>query len=148
MPVRKALIDSAVALHADGRAHSLRDPCREIVEAAGAGTIEAYASVEFLQEYIHVARRHGNPISKVEPRVDLLRRVLRLHPFTDELIGSMVELLGRHPELETRDAVHLATAIHLGITTVVSPDRHFDGVDRVERVDPRDLVAVAALMGE
>lgn len=146
--MRSALIDSAVALHADGRAHPLREPCRHLIRAAGEGSYEGHASVELIQEYVHVSRRSGKPLDRITHRVDLLRRILRLHPFTDELLAPTLGILEEYSQLETRDAVHLATAINLGVELIVSPDHHFDGIDEIERVDPRDPSAVAALTGD
>lgn len=64
--MRSALIDSAVALHADGSAHPLRDPCRQIIRAAGESSFEGHASVELIQEYLHVTRRNGKPLDTIE----------------------------------------------------------------------------------
>ncbi len=144
--MRSALIDSAVPLHADGRSHPLREPCRRLIGAAGEGAYEAHASVELLQEYVHVARRNGKPLEKIEHRVGLLQRALRLHPFGENLLPPALALLREYPNLQTRDAIHLATALDLGIELIVSPDRHFDRITEIERIDPLDEDAVAELI--
>ncbi len=41
-----------------------------------------------------------------------------------------------YPTLDARDVVHVATCIHEGIPTIVSPDRAFDQVAEVRRIDP------------
>ena len=38
--------------------------------------------------------------------------------------------------LSARDVVHVATCVHEGITEIVSPDRGFDQVAEVRRIDP------------
>lgn len=145
--MRPVLVDSAVALHADGNPDALRDPCRRILAAAGAGQLEAHASVEFVQEYVHVNHRRGNSMEKTRKRVELLRRTLRLHPFAPEMIPSVLDLLRDHPVLHTRDAIHAATAIDLGLDTIVSPDKHFDGLGSLERLDPLDRDVMDAVVG-
>lgn len=43
--------------------------------------------------------------------------------------------------------VHVATCAEEGITTIVSPDRAFDAVGPVRRIDPADTGALDALLG-
>jgi len=42
--------------------------------------------------------------------------------------------------------VTAATALNRGVVAILSADRDFDGVSGVERVDPADTTAVAALL--
>ncbi len=44
-----------------------------------------------------------------------------------------------------RDGIHAATALNHGIELVVSPDRAFDRVPGLRRVDPADAVATLRL---
>lgn len=145
--MRAVLVDTAVALHADGADHPLREPCRTIIGAAAEGVLEGHANVELVQEYVHVARRRGGAIARIERRLDLIRRVLQLHPFTEAMVPSMLEALRAHSQLQTRDAIHVATALDLSIGSIVSPDRHFEGIDGITRIDPLDEDAVAELTG-
>lgn len=48
------------------------------------------------------------------------------------------DLVDRYPRLEARDIVHVATCLHEGITEIISPDRGFDAVDGLTRIDPTD----------
>jgi predicted nucleic acid-binding protein len=47
--------------------------------------------------------------------------------------------------LIARDASFAAVALNRGVAYVLCPDRGFDDVPGLERVDPADLDAVAAL---
>lgn len=51
----------------------------------------------------------------------------------------------QYERIRSRDALFVATALNRGIERVVSPDRHFDGIPGLTRVDPADEEAVAAL---
>ena len=50
------------------------------------------------------------------------------------------ELAARYrPSLDSRDLVHVATCLHEGITAIISPDRGFDLVAEVRRIDPGEF---------
>lgn len=63
------------------------------------------------------------------------------------MVPPMFESLRARSQLQTRDAIHVATALDLGIGSIVSPDRHFEGIDGITRIDPLDEDAVAELIG-
>lgn len=139
------LIDTSVPLHAEGGPGEPGDGCRRVMERIGVGSIEASASVELIQEYVHVKRRRGHPLESIETRVDLLSSLFRLLPFEVDHVAQMLDLLHDSPQLNTRDAIHAATAIGAGIEIIVSTDSDFDGIDALTRIDPRDRTAVDGL---
>lgn len=51
-------------------------------------------------------------------------------------LRAALDFVERYPCLGVRDAVHAATAIHIGIPHLISTDRVFDTVAEVVRVDP------------
>jgi predicted nucleic acid-binding protein len=48
-------------------------------------------------------------------------------------------LFGAHDGLDFRNAVLIATALNRGIDAIVSPDRDFEEVGGLERIDPADV---------
>ena len=62
-------------------------------------------------------------------------------PITHALDASRPGSRGQVPDLAARDLVHVATCIHEGITEIVSPDRGFDQVAEVRRIDPAAFMA-------
>jgi uncharacterized protein len=44
-----------------------------------------------------------------------------------------------------RDAIFAAQALNRGIDAILSPDRGFDSIPGLERIDPADAEAVATL---
>jgi hypothetical protein len=48
----------------------------------------------------------------------------------------MPELVEAHPTLAARDLIHVATCLQEGISDIVSPDRGFDAVPGIRRIDP------------
>jgi uncharacterized protein len=63
-----------------------------------------------------------------------------LHEFGEDDLRLALNLAATHPALRVRDAVHAATALRRGISVIVSPDRDFDGITGLERLDPHDAV--------
>ena len=45
-----------------------------------------------------------------------------------------------------RDAIFAAQALNREIDAILSPDRGFDGIDGLQRIDPADVEAVASLI--
>ena len=129
-------IDTAILMYAAGAEHPLRAPCQAIVRAVGAGTVEAVTSAEVIQELLHrcaAIGRRGEGADLAAAALDLFAPVL---PITQALMRRVPELLRRYPDLSARDAIHVATCLHEGIAEIVSPDRAFDAVPGLRRLDP------------
>jgi predicted nucleic acid-binding protein len=139
------LYDTAVFVYAVGTEHPYRDSCRDIVERARSGDLAGEASVELVQEFAHVrVRRTGDRTSALELAGNVAQ-LCRLHAFEPGDLPLMLTLLERHERLGVRDAVFAATALNRGVGAILSPDRAFDGIRGLRRVDPADARAVAAL---
>lgn len=138
------LVDTAVFLYARGGDHPYRVPCRTLVRVAGEGRIVLAASVELVQEYVHVLLRRSGPRDLVIADADRVRRLCELLAFDADVLRRAAALLGAHDFLGARDAVHAATALEHGIDVVLSPDRVFDRVPRLSRLDPVDAAVTYA----
>lgn len=134
------LYDTAVFVYALGREHPYRDPCRDLVELAEEGTLVGDASVELVQEFAYVRLRRTVERSTALAEVRAVAAVCRLQPFDRDVLTCALSLLARHDRLNGRDSVHAATALLHGIEVIVSPDRVFDRIDGLERVDPAEAV--------
>ncbi len=137
-------IDTAVVMYAAGGDHPLRDPCRRIIDEIGDGSLDAVTSAEVIQEILHrylSIGRPGSGATLVERTQDLMAPVL---PITHALMRRVPLLAGRYPSLAARDVVHIATCIHEGISEIITPDRGFDQVVEVRRIDPMSFVGAPA----
>ncbi|MBA2324456.1 MAG: type II toxin-antitoxin system VapC family toxin [Pseudonocardiales bacterium] len=134
------LLDTAVFLHARGREHPYRDPCRELLRHFQEGSLVGEASVELVQEFGHVLRRRGLDGRTVRDQALAAAALCRLHDFGEAELRLALNLVVAVPALGMRDAVHAATALRQGIGLVVSPDKAFDQVPGVERLDPAGAV--------
>ena len=139
------LLDTAVVLYARGRDHPYQGACRRLIELARDGVILPDASVELVQEYIHVLLRRGQPAEAVAASARDVASLCRLLPFDEAVVDRALQLIEQDLGLGGRDAVHAATALTHDITLVVSPDRAFESVPGLQRLDPTS--AEATLLG-
>ena len=101
-------VDTNVFLLAAGKPHPLRSEAASLLRAGSAGTTRLVTSVKVLQEILHVFVRRG--------RLDLCdqafglasRSVVDVWDLESEDVVHARALADIHPELETRDLVHLA----------------------------------------
>jgi predicted nucleic acid-binding protein len=132
-------IDTAVIMYAAGGDHPLRAPSRDILQRVGDGDLDGVISVEVIQEIVHRFARIGRPEighAQATEAMDLFAPVL---PVTHALMRRVPELAARYPRLDSRDVVHLATCVHEGISEIISPDRAFDQVAELRRIDPSEF---------
>jgi predicted nucleic acid-binding protein len=132
-------IDTAVVMYANGANHPLREACRSIMIQVGDGRLEAVTSAEVVQEILHrfvSIRRPEIGIAIAGLTMDAFAPVL---PITHALMRRVPDLAARYPTLSARHLVHVATCIHEGISEMITPDRGFDQVAEVRRIDPADF---------
>ena len=116
----------------------MREPCRLIIDAAGDGDIDAIVSAEVIQEILHrfsASGRRDVGSAMAATTLDLFAPIL---PITDDIMRRMPGLYLEYPDLTARDLVHVATCFSVGIDLIVSPDRGFDQVADLQRLDPMD----------
>lgn len=129
------LLDTAVAAYALGAESRYRLPCVAILEASADDRVRGYASTEMIQELVYHRLRRGIDRRTVATAGRETSAVLTLLNFDREVLDLSLELIER-TAIRGRDAVHAATALAYGIDTIVSPDRAFDGIPGLARVDP------------
>jgi uncharacterized protein len=134
------LYDTSVFVYARGSEHEYREPCRHLVRCAAQGVLAGEASVEMIQEYAHILRRRGIDGLQVREQARDVAALCLLHDFGEGDLRLALNLVATHPVLRVRDAVHAATALRRGISAIVSPDRDFDGIAGLERIDPHDAL--------
>jgi len=142
--VTTPFIDTAVLMYASGAEHPLRAPCRRVMLAIGSGELAAVTSVEVVQELLHrfiAIRRLEIGRQLASDAMDTFAPVL---PISHALMRRVPDLAARYPKLAARDLVHVATCVHEGITEIVSPDRAFDQVAEIRRLDPVELASQLA----
>lgn len=131
-----AFIDSAIFMYANGSEHPLREPCRAILEDIARRRLLAATSAEVVQEILHryIAVQRA-PLGLVVART-VIESFAPLAPITHAVMARMPALVERYPRLAVRDLVHVATCLEEGLSDIVSPDRAFDEVSEIRRIDP------------
>ena len=143
--MRRFLFDTGVFIYALGGEHSYREPCRAILREVQDRRLAAEASVELIHEFTYVRMR------QVERRADAVRsaytimRSFSLHAVETSDIERALDLWCEHERLDMRDAIFAAQALNREIDAILSPDKGFDGIPGLERIDPADAGAVATL---
>ena len=129
-------IDTAVVMYAAGADQQLKEPCQRILTRVADGGLDAVVSVEVVQEILHrfmALQRPEQGASIARDTLDLFAPVL---PVTHAVMRRMPELVEAYPDLAARDLLHVATCLQEGIGEIVSPDRGFDMVPGIRRIDP------------
>jgi predicted nucleic acid-binding protein len=128
-------------MYAAGTEHPLREPCRDVLRRISDGELDAAISTEVVQEILHRLTRIGRPAegtALARAALDLFAPVL---PITHATMRRVPDLVDRHPTLAARDLVHVATCQAEGIGEIVSPDRGFDTVPGLRRLDPAEAAS-------
>ena len=130
------VLDTMVLVYATGKDHPLKDPCRRLVEAIGAGRARATTTPETIQEFVHVRsrrrpRREAASIGR--SYADVLAPLLIVDGST---LTDGLALFERSKKLGAFDAILAAATITVQAEALVSADRAFDEVRGLRRWDP------------
>lgn len=135
-------LDTAVLMYAAGRQHSYKQPCADILSRVGAGHVDAVISAEVIQELAHRfvhAGQSARASALVRHSLDLFAPVI---PIGQPVVARLPGLIDRYGALQARDLIHVATCLEERIEVIVSPDRAFDVVHELQRIDPADFAAL------
>jgi predicted nucleic acid-binding protein len=143
--MRRFLFDTAVFVHAFGDSHPLREPCRDIVDRQSNGRLSGEMASTLIQEFAHQRLRQLRDRAAAVVWARKVAALCRVHPIRESDAMRALELYERHPRLDAMDAIFAAVALVRGIDAILTPDRGFDRIPGLERVDPLDSEAVAAL---
>jgi uncharacterized protein len=143
--VRRFLFDTSVFIHALGGEHRYREPCRAILLEMRDGRLAGETSIELIHEFAYVrCRQRVTRFDAAESARDVAD-MCPLHTAEPDDIERALDLWCEHERLDMRDAIFAAQALNRGIDAILSPDRDFDGIPGLERIDPADANAVATL---
>lgn len=129
-------VDTNVFMYLAGDDPVRRMRCRSALHAAVEHRVTLTTSAEVLQEILHryfSINRPDRARTVYRAATEICAEIL---PITERHTARALDLLGHHPRLSARDAVHVATMEDRGIRRILSTDRDFDALDLVERIDP------------
>ena len=139
--MRRFLYDTNVFIYALGRDHPHRQACRRVVDLAAEGVLRGEASVELVQEFLHVRARRSGDRAEAVREAEAVASLCTLHDLTELDLHLALSLFARTGSIEARDAIHAATALNRGIDAILSTDEDFDSVAGLERISPETVEA-------
>lgn len=130
------LIDANVFMYAAGRESPQRQPCQRWLEkmVAGEGSA-ACTDSEVLQEILHRYRSLKLPEIGFQLFDAVTQLGIPILAVTDRALREARTLLEEHPQLSTRDGVHLGVMREHAIEEVLSYDRGLSRVSWVKRLE-------------
>lgn len=134
----RVYIDATVPLHALGGDDELRYACGELLSALGSGRLVGEASVLAINEVAHVRLRRGGDRAAAAREAEAVLALLVVHDVTVADLESGLSIFAKSPSLDMSDALHVAVARRIGVETIVTTDTDFDGLEHLQRVDPRN----------
>jgi predicted nucleic acid-binding protein len=137
----RAVLDSAVPLHALGGASPWREAAAHVLELGADGSIELLASVEMIPEVAYHRLRRGVARERAIGEAENLAELVTLLPLDARVLRQALRLMRAHAGVRGRDAVHAATALAAGVGVLISPDSDFDAIPGLTRLDPAALAA-------
>lgn len=137
-------VDTAVPMYAAGGRQPLRSPSLRILKLIKQGELDGVTSTEVVREIAHRFMSVRRPDIARQLATDVLDLFAPVLPVTHALMRRVPDLVALDPSLASRDLVHVATCLHEGITEIVSPDRGFDLVVGLRRIDPSEFAAEPA----
>ena len=132
-------LDVNIPMYAAGEDHPLRAPCVKCMTLIAEGKLDVVINAEILQEILHRYSRIGLKRKGLLLARNLALLVPAILPVTGEDMELAITLFEQHPQLKSRDVVHLATMRNNGIEEIISTDTHFDAVKFVKRIPPEEL---------
>jgi uncharacterized protein len=130
------LIDANIFMYAAGRESPQRLPCQRFLEKTIAGEGPASCTdAEVLQEILHRYRSLKVPEIGFRLFDGVAQLGIPILSVTDRSLREARRLLEAHPNLSTRDGVHLGVMREHGIEEVLSYDRGLSQVSWVKRLE-------------
>lgn len=126
-------------MYLTGQPHPLKESCARALQVAIESGVELVTDAEVLQEIVHryvLLRRAAAAREALDAATTLCGAIL---PVRAQHVIAALDLVIESPRLSPRDAIHVAVMRAHDLTVVLTPDRDFDAIDLVQRIDPTAL---------
>lgn len=127
-------VDSNVPMYLVGAEHPLKERARTLLERLvhrGERLVtDAEVFQEILHRYVAIGRRDA-----IEPAWSALAGIVdEVYPVDLETVEAAKALLSETPGVSARDALHVAVMRRQGVHAILSFDRGFDAVPKLDRL--------------
>jgi predicted nucleic acid-binding protein len=136
-------LDVNVPMYAAGKEHLYKESCVWVLTEIANDRLEVVISTEIIQEILYRYGALGQAQVGVQLAQNLMDLVPNVLPVTVEAMKTAVALFAEYASrgVKARDVVHTAVMHTHQLTHIISTDRHFDQIDGITRLDPRDMFA-------
>lgn len=134
------LLDTNIFMYAAGQQHPLRGPCSRVLEMVTVYPDSLLTDAEVFQEIMHryrSVRRWSLGREAFNEFAELMHG--RIEPVYAEDVVHAAVLADDHPNISSRDLVHAAVALRLGVSYIISTDADFDRLPVVTRLAPERI---------
>ena len=116
-------VDTSVVMYAVGRPHPLKPEAEAFFESALRERTPLGTSAEVLQELLHAYLPAGR-LETLDAALELVESLVdTVWPVEPDDVLLARSLVGRHPTLQARDLLHLATCRRRGVDDIKTFDR-------------------------
>jgi predicted nucleic acid-binding protein len=116
-------VDTNVVMYAVGRPHPLKPEAEAFFEAALREGTPLATSAEVLQELLHAYLPAGR-LETLDAALELVESLVdTVWPMEPDDVLLARSLVGRHPALQARDLLHLASCRRRGVDEIKTFDR-------------------------
>lgn len=135
MTANRVYLDSNIPMYAAGRPHPLRRQAVAVLRAVADNRLAAVTGAEAFQEILH-RFHHIGAQDRGFVLFDTFYRFMEGHilPTSPRDVMRARQLMEEVPQLDARDAIHLAVMEANGVGTIISADRAFAHVHGVRWV--------------
>ena len=133
-------VDSNVYFYARNHDRVFGEACDSVLADVADGRLDAYSSVLAIAEAANAVRKVGKPAEMYEMASAITSLPVTLVDLTQAIAadGSRRAVAARG---DPYDGAHVASAVSLGIRTIISTDTDMDRFEGISRLDPRDYFA-------
>lgn len=134
-------LDVNIPMYAAGAKHPYREACQWVMATIAQGKLSAVIDAEIVQEILYrygALERHALAVTLATNVLTIVPEVL---PITRRDVALAIELFSSYaPQgIKARDLIHAAVMRNNGLTAIISTDTHFDHIEGISRLDPRQL---------
>ncbi len=132
-------IDSNVFIFAATDKDKKGKNCRRIIELISQKKLICTSSYLVIDEVVWVLKKHIGKKDAIKITKAMLSLPIKWIELDKSIILKMIDILEK-TNLDPRDAIHLASMMHSGLSSIISEDADFDKIDEIQRINASKFI--------